>query len=353
MSGLMKQPSLTLKRMARGLMALALALGATGGVGAASDSSAQSATRLLVSSDPAGATVYVDGTLRGTAPLILERLEPGDHRVKVSKEGYLENSRLVSVRGGEAEAVEVRLTRAAQAPATDAATAKEQGFWETHKKKILIGAGALAVGGIAIAASSGGEPVNTPPVGGVVTVSPTGIGVAALTSFTFNSTGATDADADPLTYTWNFGDGSSGTGQSVTHVYNTAGSFQASVTVSDGKAAATVTAASAVRVKDVTGTWINTRGKSGVPEGIIRKLVITQNGTSFTGAYTNSEVPRTTGTATGTLSAPRNVSFAAPLLDVPFNFTGTIDEEVVKWEGRGNAGGELGMVPMVFGREQQ
>ena len=41
--------------------------------------------------------------------------------------------------------------------------------------------------------------------------------------------------AGPLTYTWGFGDGpATATGPSVTHIYPLAGSYNASVTVSDG-----------------------------------------------------------------------------------------------------------------------
>jgi hypothetical protein len=39
--------------------------------------------RLLVRSDPAGASVVVDGRRRGTTPLMLEDLPPGSHRVQV------------------------------------------------------------------------------------------------------------------------------------------------------------------------------------------------------------------------------------------------------------------------------
>lgn len=358
MSVLMKHRREALRRAAGGWLTalLAFGMGGAGRVAFAGEAPAQTPAALTVSSDPAGAAVYVDGQPRGTTPLTLDGIRPGDHRVKVVKEGYLENSRLVSLKPGRTEAVEVSMTASrAQEPQGGTAAAEEkekESFWGTHKKMILIGAGGVAAGAVIVAAASGGEPENLPPSPGTVSISPTGIGLAAVTSFTFTAQGATDPNADILTFSWSFGDGETGTGQAVTHVYGKAGVFQATLTVSDGKAAATVNAASSVTVKDVTGTWINTRGKAGVPEGIIRKLVITQTGATFSGTYTNSEVPGTRGTATGTLSPPRNVSFSAPLLDVPFNFTGTIDEEVLKWDGRGNAGGELGNVPMVFGREQ-
>ena len=44
-----------------------------------------------------------------------------------------------------------------------------------------------------------------------------------------------DPNGDTLTYTWDFGDGSTGTGINPTHAYATAGPFLATVTVADSK----------------------------------------------------------------------------------------------------------------------
>jgi endoglucanase len=52
---------------------------------------------------------------------------------------------------------------------------------------------------------------------------------------TFDASTSTDPNSDVLTYAWTFGDGTSGTGAKPTHTYNTAGSFVATVTVTDGK----------------------------------------------------------------------------------------------------------------------
>jgi len=51
----------------------------------------------------------------------------------------------------------------------------------------------------------------------------------------FSGNGSTDPDGDALTYSWNFGDGTTGTGLNVQHTYNVAGTYNAVLTVSDGR----------------------------------------------------------------------------------------------------------------------
>lgn len=81
---------------------------------------------------------------------------------------------------------------------------------------------------------AGGAADNIPPV--AVIAATTAVGDSPLT-VTFDGSGSNDADGDTLTYSWNFGDGSSSenTGSSATHIYTVAGTFQATLTVSDGK----------------------------------------------------------------------------------------------------------------------
>lgn len=56
-------------------------------------------------------------------------------------------------------------------------------------------------------------------------------------SVPLNVTGnqSTDPDGDALTYSWNFGDGSTATGMNANHLYATAGSYTVSLTVNDGR----------------------------------------------------------------------------------------------------------------------
>jgi PKD repeat protein len=52
---------------------------------------------------------------------------------------------------------------------------------------------------------------------------------------TFDGLGSSDSDGDPLTYAWDFGDGSTGTGVNPTHVYTAGGTYTVTLIVNDGK----------------------------------------------------------------------------------------------------------------------
>jgi hypothetical protein len=54
----------------------------------------------------------------------------------------------------------------------------------------------------------------------------------------FDGTASYDPDGDALAYTWSFGDGATGVGVTPSHAYPAAGSYTATLTVSDGSASA-------------------------------------------------------------------------------------------------------------------
>jgi PEGA domain len=73
-------------------------------------SASEAVGSLSIESEPAGASVYIDGRLAGETPLTVETLRPGVHRVRLVRLGYLENSRLVTVKAGSRATLRTRLT---------------------------------------------------------------------------------------------------------------------------------------------------------------------------------------------------------------------------------------------------
>ena len=57
--------------------------------------------------------------------------------------------------------------------------------------------------------------------------------VAANSPITFDGTGSSDPDGDPLSYDWEFGDGMTGTGATPSHPYADAGIYDVCLTVTD------------------------------------------------------------------------------------------------------------------------
>jgi PKD repeat protein len=65
--------------------------------------------------------------------------------------------------------------------------------------------------------------------------SPSGLNKTHGSTITFSATTSSDADGDYLSYVWTFGDGSSATGVTTSHVYAAAGFYQINLTVYDGR----------------------------------------------------------------------------------------------------------------------
>ena len=73
-----------------------------------------------------------------------------------------------------------------------------------------------------------------------MSVDPSG-SVRAGDQITFSAVGSSDPDGDALTFSWNFGDGNTGTGLTTSHTYVQKGDYGATLTVSDGTAESTAT----------------------------------------------------------------------------------------------------------------
>jgi hypothetical protein len=86
---------------------------------------------------------------------------------------------------------------------------------------------------------------STPLIASAAQALPSTVLVGQPVTFT---AAATDPDDDALTYTWDFGDGTSATGASVSHAYLLAGIINATVTIDDGNGG-TATSSVMVTVK--------------------------------------------------------------------------------------------------------
>lgn len=90
---------------------------------------------IIVASEPAGAEVSMDGKVKGVTPMTLERVDAGEHTVRVALDGYQPAQEQVKVTGREAVPFRVSLQKrgtleefVAVAPGTLTIEAPEQGM---------------------------------------------------------------------------------------------------------------------------------------------------------------------------------------------------------------------------------
>jgi hypothetical protein len=273
-------------------------------LGHASLRAEEQAARLEVVSEPTGAQVFLDGSEMGLTPIELSDLEPGDHLLRLRLDGYLENSRSVLVVPDKATRMRVSLTPLSSNLPGAAAPPKKRG----GKKKWLIAGAAVAAG--STGAYLAFRDTNKPPTLGAVSVSPSDVGVPTLTSFDIVATGFTDPDGDDLQYSWEFGDGLTGSGARTTHTFAAEGTFTPRVKVSDGKKSVSATGP-AVSVRSLSGTW------DGTFYGSNRStLRLTQNGSRLSGGITHVWANSSCSTQgetiqSGRIESPRHVVITA------------------------------------------
>lgn len=70
---------------------------------------AVSATELVVTTEPAGARITVNGIGWGSSPARIQYLEPGQKRIRVSLEGYVAVERVLQVDEGRRQALNIQL----------------------------------------------------------------------------------------------------------------------------------------------------------------------------------------------------------------------------------------------------
>lgn len=108
------------------------------------------------------------------------------------------------------------------------------------RNEIIEIAGLPAIGATQVVPAPGGP---TTPGGSSENLAPSATFAAAPTSsasafdVTFDASASSDADGTIVEYQWDFGDGSTGTGQSVNHVYGALGTFSVTLTVADNSGA--------------------------------------------------------------------------------------------------------------------
>ena len=71
--------------------------------------SATSITELVVTTEPAGARVTVNGIAWGVSPVTIPHLPPGDKRIRVTKEGFAAQERVLRLDQGQRRALDIPL----------------------------------------------------------------------------------------------------------------------------------------------------------------------------------------------------------------------------------------------------
>lgn len=97
------------------------------------------------------------------------------------------------------------------------------------------------------------QPANRPPTATIFDWQPRTTAVVGGTHVGFGARGS-DPDDDPLSFKWDFGDGTTDSGEALFHIFQQAGNFNVRLTVSDGRGG-TDHDDVLVRARRIEGEW--------------------------------------------------------------------------------------------------
>lgn len=147
----------------------------------------------------------------------------------------------------------------------------------------------------------------------------------------FNSTGSFDPDGNISSYAWNFGDGTTGSGATVSHTYSTVGSFTAVLTVTDNRGATATSSVGittsqsptiAFRVASIQVTVANVNGGK---RGTAKVKITDLNNNAISGATVTGQW---SGVVTGTSSGTTDTTGTATHTSSRFKRSGTLTYQV-------------------------
>lgn len=163
----------------------------------------------------------------------------------------------------------------------------------------------LLVAGVAVLGLAGCQDTESPSAPTVeLSISPEGQVIAGATVVVF-TVAAADASAGALDVSWEFGDGQTASGPSVTHVYANEGVFAVGVTVSSDRGGSTTTGG-AVTVGSLRGHWLLSEGGWRFYEVGFH---ISQSGPSLYGQPYSVPNRGCIGDLFGRVTSPRSVHF--------------------------------------------
>lgn len=294
---------------------------------------------LAVASEPSGASVYINGIAVGVTPLRLERVRAGRHSVLLLMPGHLAQKRDVEISVGLTTSLRTRLTSVSQLVGPEAVRAQvtvpEGEKKNGGKLKYIVPGAILAVGGGLATYKLATR--NELPVA-VGAISPAATGLARLTNYVFDGSGSHDPNKDNLTYVWDFGDGTTGSGERTTKRFDRPGAFVVRLTVSDGKLSSTVDVGSVNVINNLEGTWV---GRHSSFTNTHTLIIGSQGAAPFAGTWTVSAFSGR-GAMSGTLDGSNNyvcpctvtISGNESSCPLSMDFTGTLSAD-----GRSLSGG--------------